>query len=191
MTHRAEEIVNEIDTVVWFEVEKSNIDTTENSISQFRLMKRHYHDALTMPMSSMDVLQRSLGMDLSKHSLEQGLDALDRNDPSLPSNTDVIMITIEHRTKRITSPLNSQRYSKCCPPYLPITKVTVMVVMVVMMSVMVVLLLLVPLLQSCYLHFKDARNGGNKKNKNNERNDSNWNTKLNERPSKLPKRFTQ
>jgi molybdate transport system ATP-binding protein len=92
MTHRAEEIVDEIDTVVWIEQDDSK---NENSKSQFQLIKRQqqqqqqYHDGLTGPMSSIDVLHRALGMEVPKLASQQGFALLNWNDPTLPSVTDV------------------------------------------------------------------------------------------------------
>jgi molybdate transport system ATP-binding protein len=85
MTHRAEEIVDEIDTVVWFEKAYS---MNQNSISQFQMTKRHNHDGLA-PMSSMDVLHRALGMNITNHSSEQEFTVLDWNDPTLPPVNEV------------------------------------------------------------------------------------------------------
>jgi molybdate transport system ATP-binding protein len=84
MTHRAEEIVNEIDTVVWFDNAYDN--KNENSTSQFQMIKRHFHDGLE-PISSKDVLHRALGMEA--FSEQQRLAVLEWNDPTLPSVTEV------------------------------------------------------------------------------------------------------
>ncbi|KAG7374589.1 molybdenum ABC transporter ATP-binding protein [Nitzschia inconspicua] len=86
MTHRAEEIVDEIDTVAWFE---RPMKTEQVPNLQFQMLKRHHHDGRE-PISPVDSLYQALGMNVSTDfSTDQRFGFLNWQDPTLP-DADVI-----------------------------------------------------------------------------------------------------
>lgn len=85
-THRAEEIVDEIDTVAWFKTHSADEDGGVSS--QFQMFKRQHPDG-EEPMPSADALHRALGMDVSATascSVENDrFKSVDWQDSTLPS----------------------------------------------------------------------------------------------------------
>ncbi|KAL3917845.1 MAG: hypothetical protein SGILL_004521, partial [Bacillariaceae sp.] len=84
-THRAEEIVDEIDTVGWFEKVLVEDDRQSNGTSVFQLTRRSTDDRNE---SSSQVLYQALGVATPPQS-KDGLPAYDWQDPTLPSIEDV------------------------------------------------------------------------------------------------------
>jgi molybdate transport system ATP-binding protein len=81
MTHRAEEIVDEVDSIAWWEHDKDTQSST------FQLIKRYIGDGESSLLPSLHVLHQSLGMEKPVH--HNGLPQYDWNDPELPSVGDV------------------------------------------------------------------------------------------------------
>ncbi|KAL3937922.1 MAG: hypothetical protein SGARI_001945 [Bacillariaceae sp.] len=85
MTHRAEEIVDEIDTVARWEHDN------EDDLAAFQLMKRYVdaNDETSALVPSSRVLHQALGMESPADKSHSGLPQYDWHDPSLPSVGDV------------------------------------------------------------------------------------------------------